>query len=191
MLDRLRPKLTYANVVSSLCLFAVLGGGTAYAVTQIDRNSVKSKHIVNEQVRAKDLAPDQVVTQIAWRVDAPAGYETLFERAGLRVDANCPAGEDFTVLRATNVGEAESIIGIGPVNEKTIVGSPTEGEVFSPGANNTLSVGEEEFVPVDDSVTSVVYGNGEDSSPVVTATFLANRYLTDDECKVVGTVLGG
>jgi hypothetical protein len=186
-----RPKLTYANVVSSLCLFLVIGGGTAYAVTQIDRNSIKSRHIVNGQVRAKDLAPDQVVTQIAWRVDAPATYETLFERGGLRVEANCPAGQDFTVLRATNVGDAESIIGIGPVNEKTIVPLPTEGEVYSPGVNNELSVGEEEFVAIDDSVTSIVYGNGEDSRPVVTATFLANRYLGDEECKVVGTVLGG
>ncbi len=39
-----------------LALFLVLGGGTAYAVTQIDRNSVKSKHIVNGQVKSADVA---------------------------------------------------------------------------------------------------------------------------------------
>jgi hypothetical protein len=58
----LREKLTYANVVSTLCLILLVGGGSAYAVTQIDRNSVKSKHIVNEQVKVKDLAPDAVAS---------------------------------------------------------------------------------------------------------------------------------
>lgn len=36
-----------------LCLFLVLGGGTAWA---LERNSVKSKHIVNEQIRGVDVA---------------------------------------------------------------------------------------------------------------------------------------
>lgn len=31
MLSRLRSKLTYANVVSTLCLFLLLGGSTAWA----------------------------------------------------------------------------------------------------------------------------------------------------------------
>lgn len=36
-----------------LCLFLILGGGTALA---LDRNSVRSKHIVNGQVRGADVA---------------------------------------------------------------------------------------------------------------------------------------
>lgn len=35
-----------------LCLFLIIGGGTAWAV---DRNSVRSKHIVNGQVKTPDL----------------------------------------------------------------------------------------------------------------------------------------
>lgn len=48
-----------------LALFLVLGSGTAYAVTQIDRNSVKSKHIVNGEVKEVDLAADAVSNSIA------------------------------------------------------------------------------------------------------------------------------
>jgi hypothetical protein len=33
VLNRLRPRLTYANVISTLCLFIVLGGGAVAAVT--------------------------------------------------------------------------------------------------------------------------------------------------------------
>ena len=58
MFSKLRSHLTYANVISTLCLVLVLGGGTAYAVTQIDANSVKSKHIVNDQVKSVDVRDD-------------------------------------------------------------------------------------------------------------------------------------
>jgi hypothetical protein len=43
-----------------LSLFLVLGGGTAYAVTELDVDSVKSKHIVDGEVRASDLAASSV-----------------------------------------------------------------------------------------------------------------------------------
>ena len=42
------------NVVAYVALFFALGG-SAYAVTALDRNSVKSKHIVNDQVKRADL----------------------------------------------------------------------------------------------------------------------------------------
>ena len=57
MLARLRAKLSFANVVSVAALFVALGG-SAYAVTTLDRNSVKSKHIVNGQVKSADVAND-------------------------------------------------------------------------------------------------------------------------------------
>jgi hypothetical protein len=55
----MRAHLTYANVVSTLCLFIVLGGG-AYAATkitgkQIKNNSVRSGDIRNGTLRAVDF----------------------------------------------------------------------------------------------------------------------------------------
>lgn len=43
-MKRLRSKLTYANVVSTLCLFLLLGG-TAYATLSLPKNSVGSKQL--------------------------------------------------------------------------------------------------------------------------------------------------
>src|ERR1700712_5725601 len=40
MRQRISAHLTYANVVATLCLFLVLGGGAAFAATQLPRNSV-------------------------------------------------------------------------------------------------------------------------------------------------------
>jgi hypothetical protein len=42
--------LTYANVVSSVCLFLLLGGGAAFAAKQLAKNSVGTKQIKKEAV---------------------------------------------------------------------------------------------------------------------------------------------
>jgi hypothetical protein len=51
-MNRLRlPQLTYANVISTLCLFLLLGGGTAIAARQLlPTNSVGPKQIRNNAV---------------------------------------------------------------------------------------------------------------------------------------------
>ncbi len=50
----IRGRLTYANVVSTIALFVVLGG-VSYAAFHLPKNSVRSKNIVNHQVKSKDL----------------------------------------------------------------------------------------------------------------------------------------
>jgi hypothetical protein len=57
LIELVRRSLSFANVTSVVALFIALGG-SAYAVTQIDRNSVKSKHIVDGQVRTNDVEDD-------------------------------------------------------------------------------------------------------------------------------------
>jgi len=66
MLSKLRPRLSYANVVSTVCLFIVLGG-TSYAVAtgsidsrEIKNNTVRSKDVHNQSLLAKDFAPGQL-----------------------------------------------------------------------------------------------------------------------------------
>jgi hypothetical protein len=74
--------------IGTLALFLVLGGGTAYAVTQIDRNSVKSKQIVNGQVKEADLA------------DAARGLSKVTTRSAYFTSGNgtasCNPGEVVT-----------------------------------------------------------------------------------------------
>jgi hypothetical protein len=52
---RIASRLSYANVISTVCLFLVLGGGTAVALN--GSNTVFSDDIVNGQVKPSDLAP--------------------------------------------------------------------------------------------------------------------------------------
>jgi hypothetical protein len=57
MLNRARSKLTYSNVVSTLCLFLVLGGTGAYAATQLAKNSVGSKQLKRGAVTLVKVDP--------------------------------------------------------------------------------------------------------------------------------------
>jgi hypothetical protein len=51
MLGRLRERLTYANVISTLALFVALGTGTAYATHLV----VRSSDVVNDTLLSEDL----------------------------------------------------------------------------------------------------------------------------------------
>ena len=59
MRERLRPHLTYANVMVTLLAFIVLGG-SAYAAFHLPKNSVRSKNIVNGSVGSTDLRNNNV-----------------------------------------------------------------------------------------------------------------------------------
>jgi hypothetical protein len=60
-MGRLRPRLTYANVVSTIALAFALGGGAVYAAgkigsSQIAKNAIHSRQIKNHQVKRQDIA---------------------------------------------------------------------------------------------------------------------------------------
>ena len=46
--------LSYANVVSTLCLFVLLGGG-AYAAAKLGKDSVGSKQVRNDSIKGADV----------------------------------------------------------------------------------------------------------------------------------------
>jgi hypothetical protein len=50
----MHPRISYANVVSTLALVLVMGGG-AYAATQLPKDSVGSKQVKNSSLRSKDV----------------------------------------------------------------------------------------------------------------------------------------
>jgi hypothetical protein len=64
-MKRLRPRLTYANVVSTLALFLVLGGGVAFAAKKLTTNdikkgAIKTKLLAKKAVTNPKLAKNSV-----------------------------------------------------------------------------------------------------------------------------------
>ena len=76
MLARFHPKLTYANVISTLCLFMLLGGG-AYAATSFIGSDGQVHGCVSTTGQLTVLKPGKKcakhMTAIAWNQRGPAG----------------------------------------------------------------------------------------------------------------------
>jgi hypothetical protein len=60
MAGRIRARLTYSNVMSTIAVIFAVGGATAYAANTLPNNSVTSKTIKNGQVKTKDLQNNAV-----------------------------------------------------------------------------------------------------------------------------------
>lgn len=55
-MKKLTGRLSYANVVSTLCLFLLLGGGAALAASALPKNSVGTKQLKNAAVTPPKLS---------------------------------------------------------------------------------------------------------------------------------------
>jgi Collagen triple helix repeat (20 copies) len=81
LVARLRSAMTYANVVSTVCLVVVLGG-TSYAALELPRNSVRARHIApgavggsevrNGSLQRADFGRGQIAPDVVG-VPGPAG----------------------------------------------------------------------------------------------------------------------
>jgi hypothetical protein len=164
MLSRIRRRFTYANVLASIALFVSLAGGTYAAIRVSNAKRVNGS----------------TVKQIHYHAHEGSPAKKLFALGGLKVKASCPAGDNVVVTATTNRGK--SIIGVSPAG-----GVLTD----SGGVDDVFRAGEQHAFGFDDFTGDLSYGRGPKRKPVVTATFLANKYSQTTECTVVGTVVGG
>jgi hypothetical protein len=217
VLARMRDRLTYANVIATLAVFIAIGGG-AVAAINLPKDSVTTREIKNKAVKKKDLAknavdgskvaPDSLrggdvressletvpdsecvggsqVQQIQYSANANSQVQQLFSLAGLTVTAECGAPDDDFVLLTAATDTDDSVISL----PNTVWAGGDVGEIAA-GTDNDFDSGELLEVPIDDTTAVVVYGRGANSSPVVSASFLANQFVGGGgTCEVVGTVV--
>ena len=90
----LRPRLTYANVMSSIAVFLTLGGATALAAGQLGRNTVGTKQLKKNSITAVKIKNGAVTG-----IKVKSGSLT-----GTQVDASTLG----TVSNATHAASADS-----------------------------------------------------------------------------------
>jgi hypothetical protein len=89
-MDRLRGHLTYANVVSTICLFLVLGGGAAFAVTTVlPKDSVGTKQLKKGAVTPVKLSAASKATLVG--PQGPRGPEGLRGPVGPQGETGLPS----------------------------------------------------------------------------------------------------
>src|SRR3954468_22599857 len=98
MLDRLKDKLTYANVTATLALFIALGG-TSYAALKLPRNSVGSQQIRAGAVHSSEIR-DRSLRLRDIAVSTRSALSGRQGQAGPQGPPGAPAPRRFAVVSA-------------------------------------------------------------------------------------------
>jgi hypothetical protein len=120
MRARLRPRLTYANVMATLAVFIVLGG-SAYAGTQLARNSVgtaqlKSNAVTGAKVRDHSLTSADI-SQAALASGVSLSYKTADGTAAAGSAANAATATCDSGQQVVAGGVKLGTPGIGLIND--------------------------------------------------------------------------
>src|SRR4051794_23322903 len=142
-MNRLRSRLTYANVTATLALFIALGG-TSYAVSSLPRNSVGAKQlrkgsVTSRAVKDRTIALRDIARQARRALSGAAGPQgpkgdsglvlhAAMNSAGAIVRGNAAAGGSapgpgaFVVQWATDVSACDAVATLalvpgGPIEE--------------------------------------------------------------------------
>lgn len=90
-MKRLVPHLSYANVISTLCLFLLIAGGTAFAATQLAKNSVGTQQLRRNAVTGTKVKDGSLKAADFRAGELPAGQRGAAGSVG-RTGASGPAG---------------------------------------------------------------------------------------------------
>jgi hypothetical protein len=143
-MSRLRPHLTYANVMATVAVFVALGGG-AYAAVQLPKNSVKAKQIAKNAVRSPE-----VKNRSLRRID--------FRRGSLPAGERGPQGEPGPVgltpgaSRTFGVGTSGKTLTCSISGTQTSCNSQGATTTLPPGTQLQFSIGNGNVAPDDTSV---------------------------------------
>jgi hypothetical protein len=125
-MKRLLPSPTYANVVSTLCLFILLGGAS-YAAVKLPKNSVGSKQLKKNAVTAAKIKKE-AVTAAKVKKGTITGAQINASTVGtvpLATNA-AKAGHAETASTAAKAGLAETASALSPPEPVRFVGDPGE-----------------------------------------------------------------
>jgi hypothetical protein len=109
-LKKLTGRLSYANVVSSICLFLLLGGATAFAAVHLGKNSVGRKQLKKNAV------------------------------TGAKVKNHSLTGKDIKLSKLGKVpsaATADTANGLAPLEATHLVGGPGEPPFLGGSANGS------------------------------------------------------
>ena len=90
MLNRLRKRLTYANVMSTLAVFIALGG-SSYAAFTINGASIKNRSISGKKLRHNTLTGVQIKESQLGRVQRAKRADSLGGLTAADLKIKCPA----------------------------------------------------------------------------------------------------
>jgi hypothetical protein len=138
-LHLVRKRLTYANVMSSLAVFLVLGGATAFAAGQLGKNTVGSKQLKNNAVTAAKVKKEAIVGAKIKKGAITGIKVTNDSLTGTQINESTLS----TVPSASSANVASSLT---PAEAVHVVGAP--GQPPFEGGSSNYAQGGLHFAPV-------------------------------------------
>lgn len=135
-MKQIRKRLTYANLMSTIAVFLVIGGASAFAATQLGKNTVGTKQLKKNAVTAAKIKKNAITTP---KIAANAVTGTQVNEATLG-----------TVPSATSAGSANTAgtaNALSPLEATHLVGAPGE-PPFENGSTNFPGESGVSFNPV-------------------------------------------
>jgi hypothetical protein len=107
----IRKRLTYANVMSSIAVFLVLGGGAAFAATKIGANQLKANSVKTGKI-VKEAVTTSKIKQNAINTSKIANDAVTGEKVNEGTLGTVPSATNAT--NATNATTAANLTGQTP-----------------------------------------------------------------------------
>jgi hypothetical protein len=131
-----RKRLTYANVMSSLAVFLIVAGGTAFAAGKLGKNTVGTKQLKNNAVTGAKIKKEAVTgAKIKLSSLGKVPSASTADTAGTANSANSAKTAD-TANTANTANVANSL---APPEAVHIVGSPGQPGFEGGSSNITVS----------------------------------------------------
>ncbi len=170
-MKQIRKRLTYANVMSSIAVFLMLGGATAFAANkiganQLKANSVKTGKIVKEAVKAGKLAKNAVTTpkiaNLAVTTEKIANDAVTGEKANESTFGTVPSANNANTVGGQSVTKVFKTLTAGQSNVlvATIAGFTLTASCESSDADVTLTS------PSTSGSVLSAEGNGSGEGPI-------------------------
>jgi hypothetical protein len=143
MLRKLRPRITYANVVSTIALALAIGGGTAYAATRIGTSNIRYHAVTGSKVATNAVTASKVKNSALSGYDIRDNSITSADiRAGTLLATDFAANQ---LPKGDKGDPATSIFGVvssggGLTNFKNVAGISGSG---TPGTGYTVTINQD------------------------------------------------
>jgi hypothetical protein len=143
-MKRFTSSITYANVVSTLCLVLVVGGGTAFAATELQSNSVGADQIKRNAITTAKIRNGAVTgvkineatlgtVPMASRASSAGSAETAGRASSADFAARASAADSAN--RAVSAGNADTLGGLA-------AGAFVQGPGVVKGARKAMTKGD-------------------------------------------------
>lgn len=155
----MRHPFSYANVVSTLCLFILLGGG-AYAATKLPKNSVgssqlKKNAVTGAKIKAGAVSGDKIAGGAVGAQQVAAGSLT-----GAQIKAGSLTGAQVDATTLGTVPSARQAESFTAAEAWHVVGAPGEPEFLNSWASEPQAPNSPESVAFYKDQVGVVHLRG-------------------------------